>query len=253
MKKSSRKRAAVVGGIALAAAAAIAALAVFVAVPMVKFSKADSLEDKGDTAGAYDALDRLDERWDAVKYRAAQARKDALQARVIASRSAQTLRFGGREWLVLEERDGKALLLLKDILEMRPYNEALTDTSWESCTLRLYLNGSFYKSFGEADRARIAETAVINSESADYGTAGGSGTKDHIFLLSLAQAKLYFPGDDARVARENGAARYWWLRSPGLEPILAATVGSDGALGYAGTGVDYTNRGVRPAMWVTME
>jgi len=252
MKQTPWKCAVVIGGISLAVTAGIAALAVLVALPMAKYSKAVSLEGKGDIAGAYDALDRLDERWDAVRYKAAQARKDALQARVIASRSAETMQFGGREWMVLEERDGKALLLLKDILEMRPYNEALADTSWEACTLRLYLNGNFYESFGGADRARIAETAVINSESADYGTAGGGGTTDHIFLLSPAEAKLYFPDDGARVARENGSVRYWWLRSPGLEPILAATVGSDGAIGYAGSWVSYPNRGVRPAMWVAM-
>jgi hypothetical protein len=248
MKKVSWKRAAVIGAVALAAAAGLAALVIFVAVPFGKYSKAGSLEKKGDVAGAYDAYDRMGDYGDAAE------RKDALRARVAASRSAETMDFGGREWLVLEERDGKALLLLKDILEARPFNEAQSDTSWETCTLRVYLNGKFYQGFQAGERARVAETAVRNSGNAQFGEKAAAETRDHVFLLSLEEAKLYFAGDDARVARDSrGAVSYWWLRSPGPEPIVAATVGSDGALGYAGTWVSNGTRGVRPALWVAMD
>jgi len=54
------------------------------------------------------------------------------------------------------------------------------------------------------------------------------------------------------VARSGNATKFWWLRSPGLDPIVAAVVTSDGSLGYAGSGVNYTTRHVRPAMWVTL-
>jgi hypothetical protein len=241
------KRIAFVGAIALAFAGGLTALIIFVGVPAIEYSKANSLQDNGDIASAYDAFDRMSD------YRDADERKVQLQADIINSRSAETMDFGGYSWLVLAERDGKTLLVLKDVLDPRPYNEALVDTSWESCTLRAYLNSAFYGSFEEADRARIAETAVINSDNAENGTKAGNDTKDHIFLLSLAEAKLYFPTDASRIARNSrGAAAWWWLRSPGMEPILAATVGSDGKLGYAGSGVNYTTRGVRPAMWVTV-
>ena len=236
-------RAVLIAATALAAAAA----AVFVAAPLAQYGKASALQDKGDVAGAYEALDRMG------GYRNAIERKAQLQAGVVSSRSAETMDFGGYSWLVLEERGGRALLLLKDVLEPRPYNEALTDTGWEACTLRAYLNGTFYNSFSAADRARIIETAVINSNNAQTGAKAGNDTRDYIFLLSLAEAKLYFTTDSARAARDSrGTAAWWWLRSPGLEPMLAATVGSDGAPGYAGSGVNYTTRGVRPAMWVAI-
>jgi len=236
-----------IGAIALALIGIVAVPTLVIAIPAAKLSMASSLQDNGNTACAFEAFDRIGD------YRDAQARKARLQADVIQSRSAQAMDFGGYSWLVLEERDGKILLLLKDILELMPYNEALTATSWETCTLRAYLNSAFYSSFSEAERIRIVETAIANRDNAENGTKAGSDTKDYIFLLSLAEAKLYFPTDAARAARSGrGAAAWWWLRSPGMEPMLAATVGSDGALGYAGSGVNYTNRGVRPAMWVTM-
>ena len=245
MKTKSWKRIAIIGAIALAAAAGLAALAIFVAAPAIRYGKAGSLQSRGDAAGAYEAYDRMG------GYGQAQANKEKLQEEVIASRSADSMDFGGYTWLILEERDGKTLLLLRDALDPQPYNEALTASSWESCTLRVYLNEIFYNSIPEADRARIAETAVLNSSNAENGTKAGSDTVDHVFLLSLAQAKLYFPDDAARVARGGrGAHVGWWLRSPGMEPITAAIVGSDGAVGYYGTGVNAANRYVRPAMWI---
>jgi len=247
MKQISWKRMAIIGGIAVAAAAALTVLIIFVGIPAAKYARANTLQKQKDYAEAYDGYDRMGD------YGNAEALKKKLQEDVFATRTEQTMKFGGREWLVLEERDGKALLLLRDVLELRAYNDELEDSTWESCTLRAYLNGPFYNSFEDADRARIAETAVTNRESAEYGTKGGGDTRDHVFLLSLAEAKLYFPDNAARMARNNGSAVYWWLRSPGLEPILAATVGSDGTLNFAGSGVNYSTRGVRPALWITKE
>lgn len=237
----------VIAAAALLLAGAVAALAVFVLVPAGKLARANKLLDQGDAAGAFDAYDRMGDYGDAA------GRKAQVQADVIASRSAESLTFGGREWLVLEERNGRALLLLKNILELRPYNETLEASAWESCTLRAYLNAAFYASIPEADRGRVVSAQVRNSGSAAYGTKAGGDTEDHVFLLSLAQAKLYFAGDAARVAYGANGAAYWWLRSPGMEPIVAATVGSDGALGEAGSAVNAKTRGVRPAIWAIME
>ena len=247
-QKKPWARIAVIGGGALALAGALAALAVFVMIPAAKYGKAEKLQSQGEYAEAYDAYDRMGD------YRGAAALKDKLRDDIVASRSAETMEFGAYEWLVLEERGGKALLLMKDVLEKRPYHETEESVAWEACDLRSWLNGAFYNSFGGAERARIAETAVVNSRNTDYGTKAGSDTGDYIFLLSLAEAKLYFPDDDARAAcNEDGSASWWWLRSPGMETYTAAIVTGDGALGSAGSGVNYYDRGVRPAMWVTIE
>jgi hypothetical protein len=198
--------------------------------------------------------------------------------------------FGGYEWRVLEVRDGKALLLSEYVLEWRAYNEEYTDVTWETCTLRSYLNGEFYNSFSDSDRMRIAETLNENKDNQWWGTEGGADTSDRIFLLSLDEVVRYFgdsgqlanrPSEDswyiddeyneARIAYaatdltytysngetytiEAGTASWWWLRSPGSSSRDAAVVNRGGSLVVVdGYYVVYDYGGIRPALWLNLE
>ena len=65
-------------------------------------------------------------------------------------------------WLVLDVRDGKALLLSQKALEARHYHNRSGSVTWEKCDLRKWLNGDFYnQAFREAEKERILETHVI--------------------------------------------------------------------------------------------
>jgi hypothetical protein len=247
MRKIQWKCVVLFGSAAVVLAAALALLGIFVVTPAVRYAQAEKLVAAGDLAGAYGLLDRLGD------YRDAQARKAALQQQVQGAGGVREVSFGGYDWIVLEERDGSSLLLMKNVLEERVYNTVLEPTSWEKCSLRAWLNGSFFQKLPEDARARVAETKVINSGNADANMKSGDKTDDKVFLLSLDEAKLYFVSDAARVALYKGHTAWWWLRTPGLEGIAAATVGSDGAIGTAGSGVNYQNRGVRPALWARLE
>jgi hypothetical protein len=194
------------------------------------------------------------------------------------------IQFGGYDWRVLDERDGKALIITEKIIEFRPYHGLFTDVSWAGCDLRAYLNGEFYEGFNETDRARIIETANENADNQWYGAHGGEATADKIFLLSLEETVRYF-GDSGQLAdrpqkkpvwiddRYNGArlsytvgavpgyetrypagtAWYWWLRSPGGAPDGASAVGSDGRVWMSGYFVSRYDFGVRPALWLDMD
>ena len=183
------------------------------------------------------------------------------------------VRFGANDWRVLEIKDGRALLLSDGILtETNAYNGSYTDVTWETCTLREYLNGEFYNSFSADEKARISETGLTNDNNQWYGTSGGAATVDKIFLLNLEEVVKYF-GDSgqlmnrpdntediddqynsARIAHnDEGAASWHWLRSPGANSSSAAVVFHNGKVNVIGNDVHFNRGGVRPALWIYLQ
>ena len=96
------------------------------------------------------------------------------------------------EWLVLARDGNKALLISRYGLDAQPYNIVYTDVTWENCTLRTWLNWTFYnKAFSSAEQSAILTTNVDNSKKqcySGYSTDGGNNTQDKVFLLSYAEA-----------------------------------------------------------------
>ena len=182
------------------------------------------------------------------------------------------VRFGNFVWRVLDVQDGKALLLTKDIVELRPYNKTCTIMTWADCDIREYLNGNFITlNFTPGEALKIVETTIDNPDNEWFGTAGCEDTQDQVFLLSIAEVVRYF-GDSgqlengnpdspyfiddeynaARIANFEGTPEWWFTRSPGAEDGRAADVSDVGPLIIYG---DCSNagHGMRPALWVSME
>ena len=98
------------------------------------------------------------------------------------------------EWIVLDKKGDRALLLSKYGLDMREYNRAWTDVTWEESTLRGWLNSSFYyTAFTVQEAERIRESIVKAEDNKLYGTEAGSHTKDWVFLLNSSEVERYFP------------------------------------------------------------
>lgn len=112
------------------------------------------------------------------------------------------------EWIVLDEREDSLLLFSKYILDAKPYNDKLVDVTWETCTLRKWLNNDFLKkAFLDEDLKYILETKVVTPSNRDplritingigsfHGSvvSGGNNTLDKIFLLSWEETIRYFP------------------------------------------------------------
>ena len=185
------------------------------------------------------------------------------------------------EWMVLDVKDGKALLLSKYGLDAKAYNRRWhEDVTWENCSLRKWLNNEFLKkAFSSQARSVIVITDVDNSANQGYVTKAfyGKDTKDQVFLLSYAEANKYLniTYDDSdnmksRVtptayAKSQGAwtssvdktdadheAGWWWLRSPGFWRGNSSRVAPDGVLNCYGS-VNEDNVIVRPALWINLE
>lgn len=186
------------------------------------------------------------------------------------------------EWRVLARDGNKALLISRYGLDVQPYNSEKTDVTWETCTLRTWLNNTFFnKAFTSAEQATILTTTVYNfwtEGNTEWESGGGNTTQDRIFLLSYEEANQYLQvkyrqgiGDNNRASRvtpteyalargaytqdyktpEGADAGWWWLRSPGREQRHAAIVNHNGFLFY--NVVSSTSGLVRPVMWINIE
>jgi len=192
--------------------------------------------------------------------------------------------LGGYNWRVLDVQDGKALIITENIVEQRSYSVKLTQLTWETCTLRDYLNGEFLQKFTAEEQGRITETRVSNAVNLWYGTKGGNDTTDKVFLLSLEEVDKYFgdsgdyqekrrkeynnhnrkwveadngygfsnANDGNRIAKYNDGASFWWLRSPGHDSFTAAHVDVDGSVYVVDGFPVYIDGGVRPALWLNL-
>ena len=165
------------------------------------------------------------------------------------------------EWLVLDEQDGKTLLLSKYVLDCHPYHTDQVDVTWASCEMRQHLNNAFYDlCFSAEEQALIRPRYQSNPDNKSYKTKGGAGTVDNVRLLTLQQAQAMDPAylmvrppayavsQGAFVNEKNGNT-WWSLRSPGSRNDFNALVRSNGDIPAGGDRVN-ANGGVRPAIWV---
>ena len=160
-------------------------------------------------------------------------------------------------------------LLMKDCYESRQWNSS-NSNSYKASTIHTYLNGTFLNLFDADIREVIKQVKIpyVNGTGNSAVASGSSGLSCKIFLLSgyevgfTTSVNQYFPVDGAklayfesgtgssalnkRIAKLNGSATYWWLRSPDTSSAnLAWYVDSNGYYDYDGCAESY---GLRPAL-----
>lgn len=188
---------------------------------------------------------------------------------ILSYDKADILQFGqfhGKpiEWIVLDKKTDRVLVLAKYGLEVKVYNISRKAVVWEESEIRRYLNKEFYeKCFSESSKKLIKTTLVMNKDNPIYRTPGGSDTRDKIFLLSINEAKEFLADNSKReceateYARQQGAHvdkklgnSWWWFRSPGNYDYYASYVSGDGTIVVGGNNVTSERGVVRPAMWI---
>ena len=167
------------------------------------------------------------------------------------------------EWIVLAVEKDRALMITRYALDVKPYNEEYNNVTWQTSSLRKWLNNDFYNDvFSTEEKNCIAEVKNNNPKNPSSGTRGGLTTKDRIFLLSNDEAAKYFINDESRqceateFAKANGAylgkngKSWWWLRSSGSIGRAAAVVLYTGYVTNLGFNVENSSLMVRPAVWI---
>lgn len=159
-------------------------------------------------------------------------------------------------------------LLMEDIYETRQWHSSNVN-DYANSTIHSYLNSTFLNLIDANIRAQIKQAKIPyrpGSGTSQSVNSGANGLSAKIFLLSDREvgytqsnvnqyivndgAKLsYFQdgnGTTEKIAKLNGSATLWWLRSPGAGgSAYAWSVGS-----YGSAYRDYCTRayGVRPAL-----
>lgn len=120
--------------------------------------------------------DKIYDKYDTVKFGRYYQDKEAKQKLPI-------------EWIVLEKRNDKVLLLSKYILDsncMTTFDNIEEVYTWKESKIRFWLNNKFYDFvFDNSEKKKVLEVELEN----EYEE---SGTKDKVFLLSEKEFRKYF-------------------------------------------------------------
>ena len=149
-------------------------------------------------------------------------------------------------------------------LDVKPYNEEKKFATWENCTLRAWLNDSFYNTaFTDKEKSVITETKAINSS--------GDGVLDKVNILSntdacnasygfnytsfesetrLSKNTMYAKANGAYSYKENGC---WWLRPYNEMRRKIYDINAVGGLGeYDNEYISTTTTVVRPCVHINL-
>lgn len=154
-------------------------------------------------------------------------------------------------WRVLEVEDNSVLLLAEYGLICKNIHETFEDFTWETSTLRNWLNTSFLDmAFTNQERKAILDSNIDTPDNIEWGTKGGGNTVDKVFLPSvqdvmnpaygfpanmetskarMLQCTAYARKNGGYINKDNGNT-CWWLRSPGFHQKYADYVFTTGAI-----------------------
>ena len=136
-------------------------------------------------------------------------------------------------WKILKTESSKMLLIAEKPIAEKPFHDEIKKVTWETCSLRDWLNGEFMESFSAEQQNQILST--------DTGD-----TSDKIFLMDVdemnklvKEEKITFKTSDewwTRTATEDGimyTAPSGWVKAQGDQIVR--------------------DKGVRPSIWISLE
>lgn len=248
----------------------------------IMYDDAIALMQSGNYTAAFEKLDKIKGFKDSDEWRTRCQKllllmpiRDAGVGSVVYFGRYEQENTGGKQdiaWLVLSKRENAALLISVYGLEQQPYNTKKENVTWATCTLREWLNGTFFRTaFSNLEQELIESTSIHADVYDEWDAIPGPDTVDKIFVLSAEEADQYFGLDEYRKCyptphasgsgnSSNNGCCLWWLRTPGPDNSHVTVVDLDGEISYTvvnGTDVStrflsgiYWHEMVRPAMWV---
>ena len=254
-----------------------------------RYNEATALLDSGDVIGAYEAFRSLGTYKDSEskvtslsdEYQAAKRQKQIVLKLASANVNA-SVQFGAYEqdnvtsngaeaieWRVAAKDGSKILLVSEFLLDIMQYDKYNDNHTWESCSLRKWLNNDFLNTAFSSDEKALIATTNISPEINRYYTSvnPGSATTDKVFILSMSEVQEYcdpplliygYSCEPTMYAREKYSGLFdgtiygeWWIRTPGRNDGLVTCADRDGDIAAYGWSTDNWI-GVRPAVWIDL-
>ena len=167
------------------------------------------------------------------------------------------------EWRVLAKEDNRILVISQYALDYKRYNTTYSENlTWETCTLRQWLNNDFLKAaFSNKEQAMIPIVPVSADKNPYYSTTPGNTTQDRVFLLSIPEAEEYFPfswdkqckptahAEKVGASPNNSDFCNWVLRTPGVSQPCVVFISKKGDVYEDGQGGNY-HFFIRPVLWI---
>ena len=108
-------------------------------------------------------------------------------------------------WRVLSTSDDKILVISDKVLDCQPYNTSDADVTWETCSLRKWLNNDFLNAaFVTGEQEKIQNTYIPADKYPVTQKEVGNATTDKVFLLSADEANNYFTMQQQRKCVPTG-------------------------------------------------
>lgn len=161
------------------------------------------------------------------------------------------------EWIVLDVKDNKLLLVSKYVLDATQYTYSEYGSTWKDSSANDYLIDNIYTdAFSYQERKKLT-TGTIESEEGSFTST------DKVFTLSSDEIQKFadvvsniydcYPTEYAKaegvaVSSSEGTTgmSYWWVR----DESAFGTVMAPSSVAWVGTQYKETKHGVRPAIWV---
>lgn len=178
--------------------------------------------------------------------------------------------------MILAKEKNRVLVISQYALDCSWYCQKRYVT-WETCSLRKWLNNDFLHSAFTENEQKIILTVNVSADqnpekNPEDNLSQGKNTKDQIFLLSYNEVEKYLDSLEKRkciateyclekgVDTKNYRFKYsmettacnWWIRTLGASD-RACYVSTDGDLNAFGKVINDGYFGIRPAMWISIE
>ena len=181
------------------------------------------------------------------------------------------------KWRVLQKNDDTLFVMADKGLDCKCYDEKNISITWEKCTLRSWLNDSFYRTaFSVMEQGAIVEQNVVNADNPYYKTEGGNDTRDKVYLPSFEETgnpkygfcQIYSSFSKSRIFQSSDFAHVrgvlistntnyagsccWYLRSPGNNTNTVVYVSRQGFVFSEGDRVNINYQAVVPVLHIKL-